>query len=343
MLYTLRASGVVMNGELKQLIEKKQKLDSFRPLPVELVKNLGEWFKIELTYTSNAIEGNTLTRQETALVVEKGLTVEGKSLKEHLEAVNHAQALEFIKKLVGKKRSQITENDILAIHQLILQKIDDPNAGKYRTVAVRIAGATVVLPNSAKVPGLMKEFVNWLHQKSNDHPVKIAADAHFKLVSIHPFLDGNGRAARLLMNLLLMQVGYPPALIRKEDRRAYINAIEKGQTQKELDDYYHLIYKATNRSLTIYLETLEPKEKKVSKSKGALKIGELAKATGETIHTLRYWTKEDLLKVKVYTLGGYQLYDPKMISQVKKIRKLQKEERLTIREIGKRFKLSASS
>lgn len=331
-----------MNGELKQLIEKKQKLDSFRPLPVELVKNLGEWFKVELTYTSNAIEGNTLTRQETALVVEKGLTVEGKSLKEHLEAVNHAQALEFIKKLVGKKRGQITENDILAIHQLILQKIDDPNAGKYRTVAVRIAGATVVLPNPAKVPDLMKEFVNWLHQKSNDHPVKIAADAHFKLVSIHPFLDGNGRAARLLMNLLLMQIGYPPALIRKEDRRAYINAIEKGQIQKELDDYYHLIYKATNRSLIIYLEALEPKEKKVSKSKGALKIGELAKATGETIHTLRYWTKEDLLEVKVYTPGGYQLYDPKMISQVKKIRRLQKEERLTIREIGERFKLSAS-
>lgn len=323
-----------LDKKLLQLTEKKKKLDGYRPLPPELVKNLEDWFRVELTYTSNAIEGNTLTRQETAMVVEKGLTVEGKSLEEHSEAINHAEALEVIKQLAGKKRSEITERDILEIHKLILKKIDDPNAGRYRTVSVRIAGATVVMPNPAKVPELMKEFASWLDKKNPDHPVKIAADAHFKLVSIHPFVDGNGRAARLLMNLILMQAGYPPAIIRKEDRRAYINAIEKGQAKKRLEDYYRLIYKAADRSLNIYLEALEPKKTKESETKvNLLKIGELAKETNEAASTIRYWTKEGLLEVEDYTAGGYQLFNPAMIARVKEIRRLQGKERLTVAEI----------
>lgn len=323
-----------MDKQLKQLIEKKQKLDKYRPLPPELVKNLEDWFKVELTYTSNAIEGNTLTRRETAMVIEKGLTVEGKSLKEHLEAANHAEALEFIQRLVGKKRQDVTQSDVLDIHRLVLQKIDDANAGRYRTVAVRIAGATVVLPNPVKVPELMKELVNWLHKESEDHPAKIASDAHFKLVSIHPFVDGNGRTARLLMNLLLMQEGYPPALIRKEDRGAYIDSIEKGQTKKDFKDYYRLIYEAVDRSLDIYLEALEPKETKVGKPReDLLKIGELAKEAGELVTTIRFWTKEGLLEVKDYTAGGYQLYEPAMVKRAKEIRQLQNKERLTIAEI----------
>ena len=324
-----------MKDKLNKLTEKKQRLDKYRPLPPELVKNLEDWFKVELTYTSNAIEGNTLTRQETALVVEKGLTVEGKSLKEHLEATNHAEALEFIKKLVGKKRQEITEKDILEIHRLILQKTDDANAGRYRRVAVRIAGvAGITLPNPAKVPDLMQEFISWLHKKNSDHPTKIGSDTHFKLVSIHPFVDGNGRTARLLMNLLLIQEGYPPALIRKEDRRRYINSIEKAQLGGKLNDYYELILEAVERSLDIYLEALEPKEtKEGAKMNELLKIGELAKQTGETIYTIRFWTKEGLLTVKDFTKGGYQLYEPSMIERAKEVRRLQNEARLTIAEI----------
>ena len=324
-----------MKDKLNKLTEKKQRLDKYRPLPPELVKNLEDWFKVELTYTSNAIEGNTLTRQETALVVEKGLTVEGKSLKEHLEATNHAEAIGFIKKLVGKKRQEITEKDILEIHRLILQKTDDANAGRYRRVAVRIAGvAGITLPNPAKVPDLMQEFISWLHKKNSDHPTKIGSDTHFKLVSIHPFVDGNGRTARLLMNLLLIQEGYPPALIRKEDRRRYINSIEKAQLGGKLNDYYELILEAVERSLDIYLEALEPKEtKEGAKMNELLKIGELAKQTGETIYTIRFWTKEGLLTVKDFTKGGYQLYEPSMIERAKEVRRLQNEARLTIAEI----------
>ena len=241
---------------LETLQQKKQQLDAHRPLPTALLKNLEEWFRVELTYTSNAIEGNTLTRQETALVVEKGITVGGKSLKEHLEATNHVAALDFIYQLIEKKPQDISLKDILDIHYLILKTIDDDNAGRFRNVTVRIAGSEVIFPNSLKLPELMAQFIQWLSQSSTESAVKIAADAHFKLVTIHPFIDGNGRSARLLMNLILMQSGYPPAIIKPEDRLAYINAIEKGQLTQDLTDYYQIIYKAVDRSLDIYLQAI---------------------------------------------------------------------------------------
>ncbi|MFH1840865.1 MAG: Fic family protein [Candidatus Shapirobacteria bacterium] len=313
-----------MDNILSRLIQKKERLDKYQPLSPELIKNLDDWFRVELTFTSNAIEGNTLTRRQTALIIEDNLTVEGKSLTEHLEAVNHAQALTYLKKLVNKKREQLTEADILEIHRIILAKIDDRNAGGYRTVAVRIAGSTVVMPNAVKVPTLMNKFIQWLNSPHSAHISQIAADAHYRLVSIHPFVDGNGRTARLLMNLLLLQAGYPPALIRKEDRRRYLDSVERGQLGQGLQNYYQLILEAIERSLDIYLEAVGDK---------LLRIGELAQKTGETIHTIRFWTKEGLLTVQNVTQGGYQLYDPAMIKRVAQIRRWQNEKRLTIAEI----------
>src|SRR3989338_6757487 len=172
-----------MDDILQKLQDKKHRLDSFEPFHDDLIKNLDEWFRIELTYTSNAIEGNTLTRQETAMVVDEGLTVQGKSLTEHQEAINHAKAFDFIQTLVDKKRQDLTERDILDIHSIILNKIDDANKGRYRNVAVRLRGSETILPNPLKVPELMEEFVKWLQSETKDHPVKIAADAHFRLVS----------------------------------------------------------------------------------------------------------------------------------------------------------------
>src|SRR3989338_7036349 len=312
-----------MTNILVTLEEKKQRLDAYRPFSVDLVTNLREWFKIELTYTSNAIEGNTLSRAETALVVEKGVTVDGKTLQEHLEAINLAQAFDWIMQQIDTKKQDITESTILELHQLILQKIVDNQAGKYRTVPVRIAGSTVVMPNAMKIPELMGEYISWL-QKSEDNPLTVAMDAHFKLVSIHPFVDGNGRTARLLMNLLLMQTGYPPAIIRKEERKQYIASIEKAQLGGSLANYYSLMYEAVNRSLDIYLETLEDKEQeKVLEKKNVLKIGELADLVNETVPTIRHWTKEGLLTVVDYTKGGYQLYNQDQVAVIKKIRKWQ--------------------
>lgn len=323
-----------MKQLLTALVAKKQKLDSYRPLPRDLAGNLEDWFKIELTYTSNAIEGNTLSRAETALIVEKGLTVEGKTLTEHLEAVNHAQALELIASLAHGARSDLTQRHILDIHRLILQKIDYANAGRYRTVAVRIAGSRAIMPNPVKVPQLMDEFIAWL-TKARGNDLIIATDAHFRLVSIHPFIDGNGRTARLLMNLLLLQAGFPPAIIRKEDRKRYIDSIEAGQLGKSLDDYYTLVFESIDRSLDVYLDAVEQKEKTDTiASKKRIKIGELAKLVNETIPTIRYWTREGLLAVAARSPGGYQLYGQSQVGVIKKIKKMQ-EKRLTLAEIKK--------
>ncbi len=241
---------------LARLTEKKRRLDTYQPLPPELVKNLYQWFRVELTYTSNAIEGNTLTHSETALVLEKGITIGGKTIAEHLEAVNHANAIDFIMQLAQKNQAQVTLDDLLEIHKRVLQKIDDDNAGFLRKVAVRIMGSRVPRPNYLKVPELMDEFVLWLNNV-HDHPAKIAADAHLKFVFIHPFVDGNGRTARLLLNLLLVQAGYPLVIISNEKRKEYIDALEKSFLTGDNKDFYTLVYAAVESSLDQYLEAVE--------------------------------------------------------------------------------------
>ncbi len=320
-----------------KLTEKRKRLDNFRPLPDALVRNLDNWFRVELTYTSNAIEGNTLTRRETALVVEKGLTVGGKSLVEHLEATNHAHALDWVKEQAKRKPASLTERDILHIHDIVLKGIDDENAGRYRSVPVRISGSTVVLPNPRKVPDLMAEFAQWLGREENLHPVELAAEAHYRLVTIHPFVDGNGRAARLLMNMILLMTGYPAAIIRKRDRFAYIGSLEKAQLDGPKDDYLKIIAKAVDRSLDIYLRAATGKDAEQPESDKLLKIGELAKKVGESNSTIRHWTKEGLLEVAEITEAGYQLYAPETIERIKQIYAL-KEQRLTLREIRDRLR-----
>lgn len=294
-----------MDDKLLQLETKKKRLDSYKPLQNELIKNLEEWFRIELTYTSNAIEGNTLTRQETAMVVEEGLTVSGKSLAEHQEAINHAEAFDYIQTLINKKKQELTAKDILDIHSIILNKIDDANKGRYRNVAVRLRGSETILPNPLKVPELMEEFIKWFQSNNSDHAVKIAIDAHLKLVSIHPFIDGNGRTARLLMNLLLIQIGFPPAIVRKEDRSVYINSLEKAQTKNDLSDYYIVMLNAVDRSLDIYLEAAEPQRTNMPEPNSLQRfyttdeVAKLLQVDPETVR--RYVRQGDLRAVK---LGG---------------------------------------
>ena len=318
------------------LTSKKNKLDSYRPLPNDLIQNLDDWFRVELTYTSNAIEGNTLTRKETALVVEKGITVGGKTLVEHLEATNHAHALDWVKEQIKHSPATITEKNILYIHDLILKGINDKIAGYYRSVPVRISGSAVVLPNPKKVPQLMEEFIRWLQGESVMHPVELAAEAHYRLVTIHPFVDGNGRSARLLMNMILLMKGYPAAIIRKRDRLAYINSLEKAQLGGSKDDYYKIISKAVDRSLDIYLNAMQGKNSEVYIDNKLLKIGELASKVGENNSTIRHWTKEGLIEVAEITEAGYQLYSTDMIERIKQINNL-KSQRYTLQEIKKKI------
>ncbi len=322
----------------ESLSHMKDTLDGFRPLPPELISNLDDWFRVELTYSSNAIEGNTLTRQETALVVEKGLTVRGKSLNEHLEAHNHAKALGFVRSLVGRSTDSLSESDILRLHSLILQGIGDQNAGRYRSVPVRISGSLVVLPNYMKVPRLMADFVDQVLANPHDlHPVQVATQAHYELVTIHPFADGNGRTARLLMNLVLMQNGYPPAIIAMRQRERYIRSLEQAQLGGSRKDFDKLIAQAVERSLDIYLRAAKGEDAvQPAPTAGLLKIGELAKLTGQTVPTIRYWTQQGLLQVANRTNSGYTLYAKSQITRAEQVVAL-KEQRLSLMEIKSRI------
>ena len=319
--------------KVERLTEIKKLIDRAGEMPEALARNLHEWFRVELTYTSNALEGNTLTRRETAMVVEKGITVGGKSLVEHLEATNHAQAFDWIAEKSRKPLKNFTENDLLALHKMILSGIDNQNAGFYRNVPVRLSGSRTVLPNPRKVPDLMSAFHQWLQSSQDIHPVDLAAEAHYRLVTIHPFVDGNGRTARLLMNFILLCHGYPPAIIRKSERGKYLDALEKAQTGGAFEDYLQLIYRAVGRSLEIYVEATSGEGDFVAEPDDSLlRIGQLAKQTDVNISTIRFWLSSGLLEVSETTASGYQLFSSSMVVRVEQIKTL-KEQRFTIQEI----------
>ena len=212
---------------LQECDRLKAQLDALRPLDPDLLENLREVYTVRLTYNSTAIEGNTLTETETQIVLEKGITIAGKSLQDHLEIINHAQAIDFIREL-AKTNSPISEWEISQIHGLVCK--GDYRAGAYRTANVMAAGTNYRYPDIVQVPNLMSDFSDWLSQPSSLHPIEIATEIHARLVTIHPFTDGNGRVARLLMNLQLLQTGYPLAIVQAADRAAYINAVVAWQT-----------------------------------------------------------------------------------------------------------------
>lgn len=329
----------------QKLTKKKQQLDKYRPLNPEQLKNIQEWLDVEYTYTSNAIEGSTLGRKETALVIEKGLTVRGKTLREHLEAVNHIKAIEFVRSLASKKPQQIDENHILDIHQFILTGIDNQWAGKYRQVDVFIRGSDYEPPPPHRIAYLMKQMIGGLPYRRKVHPAKLAADLHFRLVAIHPFVDGNGRTARLLMNLVLLQTGYPIAIIKTEERETYIDAVEKGALSGELDDFYSIITTAVDRSLNAYLAAAKGKsiipffiDKRQIKEGNLLKIGQVADLAGVSIPTVRHYVSQRLIKPQTKTPGGFMLFNSQVVETIKQIKRLQRDQLLPLLEIRKKLR-----
>lgn len=246
-----------MNFE--KLDQLKQKLDSFRPLPVEIVRNLNDDLILRWTYNSNAIEGNTLTLKETRVVLE-GITIGGKTMREHLEAINHREAILYVEELVRRKEA-LSEWQIKSLHQLILTKIDDSNAGKYRTVNVTITGATHRPPDHFRLAEEMDAFISWYKTKGrNLHPVECAALVHADFVKIHPFADGNGRTSRLLMNLELMKSGFPPAVLPVEKRLAYYEALDTAHTRGDYEPFMALIIEVVEQSFEPYWFALGEKE-----------------------------------------------------------------------------------
>lgn len=239
--------------QLQRIADKKQQLDKLRPIPAITLKSIKESLTLEWTYNSNSIEGNTLTLQETKMVIEDGMTIKGKSLREHFEAVNHQDAIEFVESLVSPKYV-LTDRDILHVHELVLQRIEKDFAGRYRTSGVRVTGANFIPPNALRVHDFIAELIDWVNVSALDMVIK-ATVFHHRFVWIHPFFDGNGRSVRLLFNLLLMKEGYPPAIILKNDRKKYydaLNAANSGSYGKLL----LLVLQALERSLDIYLGSL---------------------------------------------------------------------------------------
>lgn len=242
-----------LENHLTRIQQKKAELDNLRPLPNHVLRSIKESLSLEWTYNSNSIEGNTLTLKETKMVLEEGFTIKGKSLREHLEAINHQEAIEYVEFLLSDNYA-LTKTDIMRVHYLVLQKIDKDFAGMYRTSGVRISGANFTPPSALLVDELMTELINWVNTADLPTVIKVAV-FHHRFVWIHPFFDGNGRTVRLAFNLLLMKEGFPPAIILKNDRKKYYDALNqanKGNYSKLL----LLILQSVERSLDIYLGSL---------------------------------------------------------------------------------------
>ncbi len=276
-------------------------------------EQLYKWLKSELAYTSNNIEGNTLTRKETRLVIEEDITSSSKPFVHYQEAVNHAKAFDYIIDIL-KSKTTINETVVLDIHKKLLSGIDDYNAGFYRNCPVRISGSRVILPNPMKVPDLMKVF---FEKFDSIKDVEDIIKTHLDFVSIHPFSDGNGRCARLLMNLLLMQNGFCPIIIRPRDRKRYINSIEKAQLTGDIDDYMKFMVTRLSQSFDTIFDIFDTKNE-IPQEK-LMTIAKFAKAVELPVSTIRYWVKVGKLKPTMYTESGYMMFSHEQINKVQRL------------------------
>lgn len=245
-----------LQDQIARVTEKKKQLDSLRPIPDIVIRSIKEALTLEWTYNSNGIEGNSLTLRETKVILEEGMTIKGKSLREHFEAINHQDAIEYVESL-AKPSYVLSTRDILDVYALVLQRIEKEFAGRFRTAGVRIGGANFIPPNALKVSELMDDLIHWYNLESSHLNALVRVSLfHHRFVWIHPFFDGNGRTVRLIFNLLLMKEGFPPAIILKNDRKKYYEALNKANE----GDYTRIIFiilQSVERSLDIYLSSLQ--------------------------------------------------------------------------------------
>src|SRR5271155_2492594 len=245
-----------MDELLTSIAARKKRLDELRPLSSKALANLEHYYDIELTYTSNAIEGNTLSPVETTLVIEQGITVGGKPLKDHLEALDHYDAIRYVREL-ARQETPVTESDVRSLHKLVMQRSAPNIAGQYADLPryVRTEIGRYSFPSPAEVPALMGDFAAWIATAPNTPDM--AFTAHRRLVDIHPFNDGNGRTARLLMNLVLIRGGYPPVAVRPEDRIEYIRSLQQEQAGQGAESFNALLYRRLDATLEEYVSALQ--------------------------------------------------------------------------------------
>lgn len=235
------------------LSQKLETLNALRPLSAEAVASISAAWDTNMVYESNCIEGNSLTLRETDLVLSKGLTVSGKPLKDHIEAVNLEKAWEHVKQL-AQSAAALTESDLLTIHRMVLTGVEEQHAGYYRSGTVRISGSSLVPPNPMKVPDLMEQLFTELQHISD--PLTRAATLHHGIARIHPFVDGNGRTARLAMNFILLAAGFPPVSISPADRIPYYDALEAAD-QGNFSTFQSFLEQQLHRELDSWLAALQ--------------------------------------------------------------------------------------
>ena len=245
-----------MDDLLAAIAAKKHELDQLQVRVPAGVTNFDHSQDIELTYTSNAIEGNTLTAVETTMVIEHGITVAGKPLRDHLEAIDHYEAIRYVRDL-ARNNQPLTELDVRNLHRLVMLRSAPNIAGAYASEGRYVLTETGRhgFPSPAEIPAMKGEFSRWLRAA----PVtpETAFTAHRRLVDIHPFNDGNGRTARLLMNLGLIRGGYPPISVRPVDRPAYIAALQRAQAGAGTDAFDRLLYERLDATMGEYLSALQ--------------------------------------------------------------------------------------
>lgn len=243
--------------------EKLDQLKKLRPISPVLLQKLKERFQVEMTYNSNGIEGNTLSLNETYWVFQEGITVKGKSLKEHLEVKDHKRALERLYDLVENPTDlDFTSHLIKELHHAVIEQSEELDDYDYRKSDVFISGSSHTPPSPDQISKDMSQLLTWFRNHQHEHhPIEAAAILHHRFAQIHPFLDGNGRTARLLMNLYLMRTGYPLTIILKNDRQKYYRALRFADNGR-YKALIQLIAQAALRSLNMYLETITPAKEK---------------------------------------------------------------------------------
>ena len=247
-----------LQEQLDHLDQLKATVAALPTLDTTTEQHFHRHVMVDMTYHSNAIEGSTLTLDETKLILNNQITVSGKSLVEHQEATNHAEAMRYIQTLSLKAPYIISEAEILSIHTRLLAGINYAWAGKYRQQPVYIKkqdGRIHEFCDWQNVPSQMMQLLQWLRE-STLHPVLLSAELHYRFVSIHPFIDGNGRTARLLMNIVLLQNGFPLTTIRIQHRQAYLEAIDKARQSGDMSPFYQLHLDALLESLELTIKTV---------------------------------------------------------------------------------------
>ena len=309
---------------LKRIESDLHTLNSHRPLKTHVLKKLQEQFTVDLTYHSNAIEGNQLTLKETYLVLREGITVKGKNLKDHLEAKNHEEALQYLFEITNKKQqTRISHALIRSLHQLIVKDTEKSIAGKYRTTDVAILGSKHRPVSGFQVQAEMDKFIHWMNRHEISlNPIEFAAQAHHQFVHIHPFEDGNGRTGRLLMNLILMRSGYPITIILKQDRKKYYQALESAD-HKNLEPLTKLIAQAVERSLMIYIKAIRGTQKK---SEELISLTELSETAPYSAKYLNLLVNKGLLQATKIGRNWYSTIDSLKEYESNRIRKRKRKD-----------------